>query len=713
MRLFRMRRHGVALLLGLSFTAMAAAPAFPAVSYAAVPHMDTIRVALFIDSGKSYRVVVPAVTLTSDQGLDIGNRLPGGVTNWFGTAPGVTVRASLDRFKVSLLETPDYAAADALAKALQATEDKPFVYKQTKSGKVVYRVYAGMYESLQAATDAKQRLAASGTVAPLLRGGAPAVAGPLHGASGAFATEAEAKPLLDTLLQSGLDAFLAVTEQAGKPVYAVWVGEAADDAQLAAVKQQAAQVGVALQTANTAQPYLLKREEVTSGLPGVTAARGADHYTMGGSGACQKTWVTGKDGAPVQVEERSKRKYRGSLELSEFSGSLAVVNEVPFETYVASVVGTEMNNGWPAEALKAQAVAARTFAIKQGLKYQIAHISDSTVDQAYYGVGSEGGAVNAAAQATAGEVMLSKGVPITPYFYSNGGGMTGDAVEVWGQAIEYVSVKPSPDEGAAASELLWFRVVLQDGTAGYIRSDYAKDTGMKSAAGLPILEATDSGVAIRPAPYVDNIKNEAIAKVNKGDRMTKIGQDVESNAFNWIRGPYNASQLLETINGTVSPAITGPLTSVEVAKTGPSARVTEMKLNGKSVTLAKSDNFRTALQGLPSTRFQVEETAKMSVMGADGQIRQVTQPQGTVYALSGSDTGGAKPLAANKGNWYMMNGSGQIRLATMDPQFRFSGYGFGHGLGMSQWGARGLAQSGYDYRYILQYYYNGVTISKD
>ena len=48
-------------------------------------------------------------------------------------------------------------------------------------------------------------------------------------------------------------------------------------------------------------------------------------------------------------------------------------------------LGSELNSGWPAEALKAQAVAARTFAIKQGNKYEIAQVTDTTLDQAYYG----------------------------------------------------------------------------------------------------------------------------------------------------------------------------------------------------------------------------------------------------------------------------------------------------------------------------------------
>jgi len=60
-----------------------------------------------------------------------------------------------------------------------------------------------------------------------------------------------------------------------------------------------------------------------------------------------------------------------------------------------------------------------------------------------------------------------------------------------------------------------------------------------------------------------------------------------------------------------------------------------------------------------------------------------------------------------------MDGSGQLRAATSEPRFVISGQGNGHGVGMSQWGARGLAEQGYDYQYILQYYYKNVSIEKD
>ena len=64
-------------------------------------------------------------------------------------------------------------------------------------------------------------------------------------------------------------------------------------------------------------------------------------------------------------------------------------------------------------------------------------------------------------------------------------------------------------------------------------------------------------------------------------------------------------------------------------------------------------------------------------------------------------------------NVYAMDGDGGLRAGTTSPGFVITGNGYGHGVGMSQWGARGLAEQGYDYQYILKYYYENATIEKD
>jgi stage II sporulation protein D len=683
-------------------------PAMYTKSYAAVPKLDQIRVALFVSDGKNYNVTVPTVTLSSPKGLDIGIRDLSAVRVWTAATAGAQARFSADGYKVLLLETSEAAVAKQLLQTLNATQDKPYVFQTAKLGKIVYQVYAGMYVSKDEAGAAKQRIAANAAAAALLKGAPATIAGPLHWSAGAFPTEAAAGQQADAFRQLGLDAWVALLEAGGTPSYQVWIGEAADMEQLNAVQPQAVKLapGIVLQPVDPAAPYLLKRDDVTASIAtGGTAA--ATHYAF--NPASQQVWITPKESG-IAVAEKSNRQYRGSIEVSRHNGKLAVINELPFEQYLVSVVGAEMSPSWPAEALKAQAVAARSFALSRGTKYQIANVSDSSSDQVYYGIQREDERVAAAVSATAGEVLTVGGSPIEPYFFSNGGGKTGDPVEVWGQAIPYVQSTASPDEGAQSNKQQWHRVALSSGSIGYIREDFVTEGTARNSAGLPVVTVKGTGINIRSAPYVDDVKNGSIAAVNQGDKLVSLGKTAESNDYAWVRGPYTAGELLKDLNLTIAKPVAGVLERLEVSKRGPSGRAVELKANGQPITVQKPDQYRNALFDAPSTRFEIEETGRYTVLGANGQTRSLPETKGTLYASSAASAV-AVPVAGP--NMIVMGEAGAIRVATKDPQFRLTGNGSGHGLGMSQWGARGLAEQGYDYKRILQYYYIGITIAKD
>jgi stage II sporulation protein D len=361
------------------------------------------------------------------------------------------------------------------------------------------------------------------------------------------------------------------------------------------------------------------------------------------------------------------------------------------------------------EALKAQAVAARTYALQQGVKYQIAHVSDSTVDQAYKGAGAEFSSALEAATATKGELLANKAGLITPLFSSNAGGMTAEPTEVWGNKVDYLKSAATPDNGAEKGKAIWYRIVLPNGKTGYISSTYAKATGQKNPAGLDYYEATGTGVSVRSAPYVDNSANPALFKVDIGDRFIVIDQAVESNAYSWIRGPYDADQLKEKINTVLAKPIAGALDQLEVSERGASGRVTSMKANGQELKPAYPDAFRSLLYGLPSTRFEIEETGSYTIQGANGAVRkQAASSAGVAIA---SANGVAKGAAGSQ--IFVMGADNKVRMTDQPSRYIFKGTGFGHGLGMSQWGAKGYAELGYDYKKILQTYYDGVSLIKE
>lgn len=687
---------------------MAAAVAWPATqAFAAVPKLDTIRVALFIDTGK-YNVSTSFATLSSAKGLELKLSGPAGAGKTAFTITDKTpAAASLDGFRVSLWEGIDAAQAKSIADKLIAASEDPVIFAQ--AGKLMsYQVQLGPYATKEAAAAALAKASAMPALNGQLKGFTPTVRGPLHWNAGVYATESEAADQAAAIRATDLVAEVAYMDTAaGAPNYAVLVAAAADTAELEASKQKLASSipGAVLQPVGTTASYVWKRMQLDLSSPSVAAV---PHFLLGGTNA-KLTIASTQASEPVTVRERSERSYRGVLELSRNNGKLAVINEVPFESYLASVISSELNKDWPIEALKAQAVAARTYALKQGLKYQIAHVTDSTQDQAYYGAGVEFPAAVSASESTAGEVLADKSGLITPLFYSNAGGKTAESTEVWGNNVSYLKSVPSPDEGAQKGKAVWYRIVLPNGKSGYIHSDYARDTGQKNAAGLPYYESTATGVSVRPAPFVDNTTNPAGFKVDIGDRFVVFGQEIESNAFSWTRGPFDGDKLKDKINSVLAKPIAGTLDQLEISKRGESGRVIEMKANGQVLKPANPDALRSVFNGLPSTRFDIEETGRYTILGAGGTLRTQTSASSPVYIAAGNE----KPAPQAVSELFVMNGDNKAWVTDKESRFVFKGTGFGHGLGMSQWGARGYAELGYDYKKILQTYYVGVSIIKE
>ena len=118
-------------------------------------------------------------------------------------------------------------------------------------------------------------------------------------------------------------------------------------------------------------------------------------------------------------------EYRGALRVYPFSNRLIVVNEVPIDAYLRGVVPAEMPSTWPAAALQAQAIAARSYAayrLRPGIG--IYDTVDDSRSQVYRGVLAERAATSAAIVATAGVVLRSGTSVVNALFHSTGGGAT-------------------------------------------------------------------------------------------------------------------------------------------------------------------------------------------------------------------------------------------------------------------------------------------------
>lgn len=141
------------------------------------------------------------------------------------------------------------------------------------------------------------------------------------------------------------------------------------------------------------------------------------------------------------------RRYRGSLELRHKGGGLIAVNIVPVDGYLRSVVPEEMPVDWPAEAIKAQSVAARSFALASRGRHagEGYDLCTTTHCQLYTGTAAEKSASNAAIKATRGEVLTYGGKPIEALFHTDSGGMTENSEAVWGSHVPYLrAAKDTP-----------------------------------------------------------------------------------------------------------------------------------------------------------------------------------------------------------------------------------------------------------------------------
>lgn len=150
--------------------------------------------------------------------------------------------------------------------------------------------------------------------------------------------------------------------------------------------------------------------------------------------------------APLALEGRL---YRGQLEIVAEDGFMRVVNALPLETYLQGVVAGEVPHTWPMEALEAQAVAARSYALATRVDGKPFDLYADVRSQVYLGVAGEKPRTTDAVRATAGQVVLYGGRVATTYYFSTSGGKTASAADVFGFSVPYLVSRPDPWDKAS------------------------------------------------------------------------------------------------------------------------------------------------------------------------------------------------------------------------------------------------------------------------
>lgn len=334
-------------------------------------------------------------------------------------------------------------------------------------------------------------------------------------------------------------------------------------------------------------------------------------------------------------------------------GNMTVVNVVDLETYVKGVIPYEMNNQWPMEALKAQAVCARSYAITTLNNHNSYHfdVCATTHCQVYHGVGSDSANYQAndrtdsAVESTAGEVAWYNGSVAQTFFSSSHGGASESVTNVWGSSLSkypYLCGVEDPYEADTASI-----------------NPYSSWTVRYSASEL--------ASRLKTKGYGDG---SPVTSVNT--TLTDLG-NVKSVTVTYSNGKSN------TISGgdTIRSVFVVSSIRFSVAAQGGSAG------GGDSSWAVNGSDSLNSLEGA-------------WVISGSGTVEQ-SNGSG-LYSVSGS--GQTDPLEQQSGSQQGVSGS----------TFVFTGAGNGHQLGMSQYGAYAMDQRGYSYKEIVEFYFPGTTV---
>jgi stage II sporulation protein D len=258
-----------------------------------------------------------------------------------------------------------------------------------------------------------------------------------------------------------------------------------------------------------------------------THAAGSARVTKTSTGRIKVQGLSGTFASPVTFARGTgflrlgTAHYRGRLVVSVVSGRLRAVNRVGLEDYLRGVVPRESPAWWPAAALQAQAVAARSYALSSGGHCGGGLFCAGTSDQVYGGLDGEAASTNAAVAATAGRVVVFDGAVAQAFFSSSNGGRTAASADVWGTALPYLRSVADPADLNASNPNRRWRV---------LRSAFQ----MQRALGLPRLP-TDGTAQRDSSDRVGGLRFTGpgwVTPVQGGDSL-RWRLSIKSNRF-WL-----------------------------------------------------------------------------------------------------------------------------------------------------------------------------------
>lgn len=336
------------------------------------------------------------------------------------------------------------------------------------------------------------------------------------------------------------------------------------------------------------------------------------------------------------------RDYRGRIEIGHYGDSgLTAVNVINIESYLKGVVTCEMISSWHPEALKVQAVCARSYAMtKCSFKSDCSlskpyQIIDTSASQVYGGAGKETAASIRAVNATKKMILCSQGKPVITYYFSTSGGATEFSSDVWGgNSFNYVGVFDEYETNPERAP--WI-----------VKYTYAEVEQMLNRKGYSISGITE----IYPEVLSDSGRVGAVRVKSAKKSITVPGSKIKS---------------VFDLNSTKFRIVTSKsdeLFSVELISDGPDSENT------------------------------VSNFSDIYTISGDGKISEVHDEASQLILIT-DDNMINFPLNKPPEN-----------------EIWFLGMGWGHGIGMSQSGANGMAKKGFDFKEILYYYFKNTELS--
>lgn len=367
----------------------------------------------------------------------------------------------------------------------------------------------------------------------------------------------------------------------------------------------------------------------------------------------------------------ASRIYRGVIEVVKGqSKGLTAVNHVDMEDYLYGVVPCEMSASWHIEALKAQAVAARSMATFQYTRYLSRgyNLVDTTYSQVYRGITSEHPNTTAAVDATRGEVATYNGKVAETVYSASSGGYTADSKYVWGNEVAYLKAKPDPYE-SQANHVPWTRTITTTELEKCI-ANQGKNIG--KVEGLRIESYTASG-RVKDLTILGTKGEYTVSKEDTRTFFSGSNEgSLKSRMYKFT--PYdNVSQN----PGTLKPGSSNSSAS------------------GKVTVMTENDIVELDLDSL-----WIESDESFS------KVRGEVYLQSDTDKVSGTEVTKPSIDGGNQDDFYIPTGE----KLTVYGDVTLYGLGYGHGVGMSQYGAKGMAEAGFDYEDIITYYYDGVRI---